>query len=62
MIISSKNLKLYFNNGNGGIENLPEIEKSQYGYDLQPGQKIYSLSYTSSPDKQRRDKNLRLHD
>jgi hypothetical protein len=49
MLISGKNLKLYFNNGYEQLENLPEIEKAEYGYDLQPGQKIYSLSYTSSP-------------
>jgi hypothetical protein len=49
MIISGDNLKLYHSCGNGCIDNLKEIEKAEYGYDLQPGQKIYSLSYTSSP-------------
>jgi hypothetical protein len=48
MLISGKNLKLYFNNGYEQLENLPEIEKCEYGYNLHPGQKIYSLSYSSS--------------
>jgi hypothetical protein len=46
MIISGKNLKLYCSNGNSTFDVLPEIEKAEYGYELQPGQKIYSIKYS----------------
>lgn len=52
MIISRNRLKLYYwdasAKGYPGPCNLPEIEKGEYGYDLQPGQKVFALRYNNS--------------
>ncbi|MHC1681359.1 MAG: hypothetical protein AB6733_00100 [Clostridiaceae bacterium] len=50
MIISGDNLKLYcYNHSYSGFENLREIEKGEYGYNLQPGQTIKELRYQGNP-------------
>lgn len=47
MIVCGKNLALlYFYDY--ALRNLPEIEKEQYGYDLQPGQILVALRYHGS--------------
>ncbi|MDO6355130.1 hypothetical protein Q3V94_13620 [Caloramator sp. CAR-1] len=50
MIIKGDNLKLYYRDNRGlGISiNMTEIEKEEYGYDLTPGQFIYSLIYDNN--------------
>jgi len=51
MIISGNRLRLYYwltTRTGSGYCNLPEIEKGQYGYDLQPGQTVCALRYDKS--------------
>jgi len=52
MIISKNRLRLYYWNrdtrGFPGPCNLPEIEKGEYGYILEPGQKLNVLRYEGS--------------
>lgn len=48
MLISGKNLRLYYRiytKSGSGLANIPEIEKEDYGYELLPGQKVYSIRY-----------------
>lgn len=48
MFITGKNLRLYYwlsTRTGYGPANIPEIEKEEYGYELQPGQNIYTIRY-----------------
>lgn len=48
MFISGNKLRLYYwmtTRSGSGPCNLPEIEKGEYGYDLQSGQEVFALRY-----------------
>ena len=49
MVITYPNLQLCWHNPDKGIcgqlENLPEIEKKKYGFNLLGGQKVYFIGY-----------------
>ncbi len=48
MFVTGKNLRLYYwqnKNSGGCIVNIPEIEKEEYGYEVQPGQTLFAIRY-----------------
>lgn len=51
MFITGESLCLYYwqyTKSGGGPANLPEIQKEEYGYELQPGQTLFAIRYNKS--------------